>query len=53
MLSIAITYKEVFLRLKQGEKHYMFVPSEEEWNKAKEICENLKLFYKITELLLG
>nr|CAN83599.1 hypothetical protein VITISV_015691 [Vitis vinifera] len=53
MLSIAITYKDVFPRLKQREKYYMVVPSEEEWNMAKEICGRLKLFYNITELFLG
>ncbi|RVW67735.1 putative AC transposase [Vitis vinifera] len=40
----------VFPRLKQREKYYMVVPSEEEWNMAKEICGRLKLFYNITEL---
>ncbi|RVW54780.1 putative AC transposase [Vitis vinifera] len=53
MLSIAITYKDVFPRLKQREKYYMVVPSEEEWNMAKEICGRLKLFYNITELFSG
>ncbi|RVW95114.1 Zinc finger BED domain-containing protein RICESLEEPER 2 [Vitis vinifera] len=53
MLSIAITYKDVFPRLKQREKHYMVVPSEEEWNMAKEICGRLKLFYNITKLFSG
>ena len=38
MLSIAIVYKDVFPRLKQREKLYTIVPSEEEWNLAKEIC---------------
>ncbi|WJZ82843.1 hypothetical protein VitviT2T_002568 [Vitis vinifera] len=53
MLSIAITYKDVFPRLKQREKYYMVMPSEEEWNMEKEICGRLKLFYNITELLSG
>ena len=48
MLSIATTYKDVFLHLKQHEKHYMFVSLEEEWNMEKEICGRLKLFYNIT-----
>ncbi|KAL6315305.1 hypothetical protein AAG906_000397 [Vitis piasezkii] len=43
----------VFPRLKQREKYYMVVPSEEEWNMAKEICGRLKLFYNITELFSG
>ena len=50
MLSIAITYKDVFPRLKQREKLYTTVPSKEEWNLAREICESLKLFYNITKL---
>ena len=29
------------------------MPSEEEWNLAKEICEILKLFYNITKLISG
>ncbi|KAL6339971.1 hypothetical protein AAG906_038806 [Vitis piasezkii] len=41
MLSIAITYKDLFPRLKQ------------QWNMAKEICGRLKLFYNITELFSG
>ncbi|WKA08910.1 hypothetical protein VitviT2T_026593 [Vitis vinifera] len=53
MLSIAITYKDVFPRLKQREKLYTTVPSEEEWNLAREICERLKLFYNITKLFSG
>ncbi|RVW23553.1 Zinc finger BED domain-containing protein RICESLEEPER 2 [Vitis vinifera] len=53
MLSIAITYKDVFPRLKQREKYYIVVPSEEEWNMAKEICGRLKLFYNITKLFSG
>ena len=53
MLSIAITYKDVFLRLKQREKLYTIVSLEEEWNLAREICEMLELFYNITKLFSG
>ena len=53
MLSTAIVYKDVFLLLKQREKLDMKVPSEEEWNIAKEICERLKLFYDTTNLFSG
>ncbi|RVW94116.1 Zinc finger BED domain-containing protein RICESLEEPER 2 [Vitis vinifera] len=49
-LSIAITYKDVFPHLKQCEKLYTTVPSEEEWDLARETCERLKLFYNITKL---
>ena len=50
MLSIARTYKDVFSRLKQCEKLYTTMPSEEEWNLAREINKSLKLFYDITKL---
>ena len=53
MLSIAITYKDVFPHLKQCKKLYTTVSSEKEWNLAREICERLKLFYNITKLFLG
>ncbi|RVW95526.1 putative AC transposase [Vitis vinifera] len=53
MLSIAITYKDVFPHLKQCKKLYTTVPSEKEWNLAREICERLKLFYNITKLFSG
>ena len=50
MLSTIITYKDVFSCLKQREKLYTAMPSKEEWNLAREICERLKLFYNITKL---
>ena len=53
MLSMAIAYKDVFPRLKQHEKLYTIVSSEEEWNLAKEVCGRLKLFYNITKLFSG
>ena len=53
MLSIAITYKNVSPHLKQCEKYYMVVPSEEKWNTTKEICGSLKLFYNIIQLFSG
>ena len=53
MLSIAIAHKDVFPHLKQREKLYTIVPSEEEWNLAKKIYGRLKLFYNITKLFSG
>ena len=53
MLSIAIAYKDAFPRLTQRKKLYTIVPSEEEWNLAKENCGRLKLFYNITKLFSG
>ena len=53
MLSTVISYKDVFLCLKQRKKLDMEVPSEEEWNMEKEIYERLKLFYDTTNLFSG
>nr|KAJ0184752.1 hypothetical protein LSAT_V11C900462970 [Lactuca sativa] len=49
MLSVALEYREVFNRLSKKEKHYVCLPSEDEWNMASEVCEKLKLFYHVTE----
>ncbi|KAL5571469.1 hypothetical protein UlMin_021066 [Ulmus minor] len=53
MLSTALLYKDVFSRLRQCEPQYRKLgpklPSEEDWVLAKEMCERLKSFFKITE----
>ncbi|KAL5562183.1 hypothetical protein UlMin_031930 [Ulmus minor] len=52
MLSTALIYKDVFSRLRQREPQYRKLgpklPSEEDWELAKEMCERLKPFFKIT-----
>ncbi|KAK9286527.1 hypothetical protein L1049_014925 [Liquidambar formosana] len=53
MLQTAILYKEVFFRLRQRDNQYKTLPSEQEWDFAKEICGRLKLFYNVTELFSG
>ena len=53
MLQTALVYKDVFPRLKQREPQYKTLPTDEEWNFAKEICERLKIFYSATELFSG
>ncbi|XP_012081347.1 uncharacterized protein LOC105641424 [Jatropha curcas] len=50
MLSIALLYKDVFFRLRQKDSFYTWVPSEEEWRLAKEICEKLELFHDETKV---
>ena len=49
----ALTYKKVFPRLKLFESHYVLVPSEAEWETAKDVCYRLELFYNVTELFSG
>nr|KAJ0215359.1 hypothetical protein LSAT_V11C300147760 [Lactuca sativa] len=49
MLSVALEYREVFNRLSKKDKHYVCLPSEDEWNMASNVCEKLKLFYQVTE----
>ncbi|CAL5364812.1 unnamed protein product [Camellia sinensis] len=53
MLQTALLYKDVFYRLKYKETQYTTLPSEEEWEFVREICERFKIFYKATELLSG
>ncbi|KAL5548378.1 hypothetical protein UlMin_003609 [Ulmus minor] len=47
MLSTALIYKDVFFRLRQREPQYRKLEL------AKEMCERLKPFFKITELFSG
>ena len=43
----------VFPRLKLFKSHYVLVPSEAEWETAKDVCDRLELFYNVTELFSG
>ena len=42
MLKTALAYKNVFPRLKLFESHYVLVPSEAEWETAKDVCDRLE-----------
>ena len=50
MFSTALDYQDVFERLASRAP---CVPSAEEWKFARELCDRLKLFYDVTELLSG
>ncbi|WOL13352.1 zinc finger BED domain-containing protein RICESLEEPER 2-like [Canna indica] len=50
MFDVAILYKDVFGRLVQREPQYKSLPSEYDWEMAKEICHRLELFYGVIEL---
>ena len=53
ILETAWLYKDVFPHLRQKEPQYKSVPSNEEWELAKEICGKLKVFYDVTQLFSG
>jgi len=50
MLKVAIEYKEVFDLLSQKDNRYKTLPSEDEWDMAREICQQLESFYDVTKL---
>ncbi|CAN1172958.1 Putative AC transposase [Linum perenne] len=53
MLSTAMLYKDAFGRLKIRNPSYVTLPSEDEWDMAKEICSKLELFYEVTQIFSG
>ncbi|CAJ2662136.1 unnamed protein product [Trifolium pratense] len=53
MLDTAILYEDVFSRLRQCDTQYTCVPTSLHWKFAKDVCQRLKLFNGITELISG
>ncbi|KAF7133236.1 hypothetical protein RHSIM_Rhsim09G0082900 [Rhododendron simsii] len=53
MLQIALLYKDVLLRLSKQDAQYNSLPSERVWGFARDICQKLKFFFKVTELFSG
>lgn len=53
MLQTALMYKDVFARLFQRESQYKSLPTQVEWENAKEICKRLEVFHRVTELFSG
>ncbi|XP_024004951.1 zinc finger BED domain-containing protein RICESLEEPER 2-like [Eutrema salsugineum] len=54
MLDRAIEFQAAFSHLARIDgKNYKFFPTDEEWNRAKEISVFLKPFYEITRLISG
>ncbi|XP_024961961.1 zinc finger BED domain-containing protein RICESLEEPER 2-like [Cynara cardunculus var. scolymus] len=49
MLNVALEYKDVFTRLSKKEKHYVSLPSEEDWRMTTNVCDKLGLFYRVIE----
>ncbi|KAF7135940.1 hypothetical protein RHSIM_Rhsim08G0166400 [Rhododendron simsii] len=53
MLQTALHYKDVFIRLSKRDAQYNSLPSEREWGFAKDVCQKLNFFFKVTELFSG
>ncbi|KAL5575427.1 hypothetical protein UlMin_017126 [Ulmus minor] len=53
MLSTALIYKSIFARLKQRESGYKTLPLDDDWVKARDLCDKLFLFYQVTEMFSG
>ena len=53
MLNIAILYEDVFSHLRLSDTRYTCVPTSSQWKFAKDVCERLELFNKITEIISG
>ncbi|KAG5533346.1 hypothetical protein RHGRI_027517 [Rhododendron griersonianum] len=53
MLQTALLYKDVFIRLSKRDAQYNSLPSEREWGFARDVCQKLKFFFKVTELFSG
>ncbi|KAF1869298.1 hypothetical protein Lal_00018390 [Lupinus albus] len=51
MLEVAILYKDVFNRLRNCDTQYTCLPSNSQWQFAEDVCERLKLFNSITEMI--
>ena len=53
MLQTALLYREVFPKLAKRESNYKFLPSDEEWDKARDIYEKLETFFDVTKVFSG
>lgn len=53
MLDTALEFKDAFLRLKEVDSSYVDAPNDEEWANAKVCCDNLKIFFDITNHISG
>ncbi|XP_031256900.1 zinc finger BED domain-containing protein RICESLEEPER 2-like [Pistacia vera] len=53
MLEIAIKFKEVFPRYKERDKGYKHCPDKEDWVKVEKVCEILRVFSTMTNIISG
>ncbi|XP_057788847.1 zinc finger BED domain-containing protein RICESLEEPER 2-like [Salvia miltiorrhiza] len=53
MLSAALEFKAVFPRYQQRDVSYIYLPTEEEWKRVQIVCNFLKDFKNVTDLISG
>ena len=53
MLESALRYRRAFASFTIRDRKYKCCPSNEEWKRAEKLCEFLKPFYKMTNLISG
>ncbi|KAG8663591.1 hypothetical protein MANES_01G227067v8 [Manihot esculenta] len=53
MLSAALEFKDVFPRYQQRDSSYTYLPSEDDWQKVKEVCSFLEEFNEVTNVISG
>ncbi|XP_057451882.1 zinc finger BED domain-containing protein RICESLEEPER 2-like [Lotus japonicus] len=53
MLKSALVYRRAFKELALDDSHYKSLPSDEDWERGKKICEVLLPFYDITNMFSG
>ncbi|KAF7153498.1 hypothetical protein RHSIM_Rhsim01G0019200 [Rhododendron simsii] len=47
MLQTTLIYKDVFNRLSKRDAQYNSLPSEREWGFARDVCQKVKIFFKV------
>eukprot|EP00256_Glycine_max_P070816 XP_025985411.1 zinc finger BED domain-containing protein DAYSLEEPER-like [Glycine max] len=53
MLESALRYRRAFASFTIRDRKYKCCPSNEEWKRAEKLCDFLKTFYKMTNLISG
>ncbi|XP_073003666.1 zinc finger BED domain-containing protein RICESLEEPER 2-like isoform X1 [Typha latifolia] len=53
MLEHALVYKNVFQQYATRDTNYKWLHSEEDWERAKIVCEFLEIFYDVTNIFSG
>ena len=53
MLQMALLYRKVFPKLAKKKSNYKCLPNDEEWDKARDICEKLETFFDVTKSVLN
>ncbi|KAK1309653.1 hypothetical protein QJS10_CPA08g01608 [Acorus calamus] len=53
MLESAIEFKQVFPRYKERDPNYKWLPSDDDWSRAEEVCKFLEIFNEATNAFSG